>query len=85
MLELEGDLRGVGRRYGVFRSSAKQVGPQSMMERSTSALIQAMCGVRSFGAVGQLCLDEVYSPVQAMLDRELVRYGTRLEAGIGGA
>ena len=45
-------------------------------------LWQAMLGSRVFGAVGQLCIDEVYSPVQAVLDRELVRYGKRLLAGI---
>ena len=59
---------------GVFRSNSKTVGSQAMMERTASAIWQALLGVRAFSAVGQLSVDEVYSPVQAILDRELLKY-----------
>jgi trimethylamine:corrinoid methyltransferase-like protein len=75
-------LFGAAGRGGAFRTNGKRVDAQTVMERTASFLWQAMLGCRVFGAVGQLCLDEVYSPVQAVLDRELVRYGERLMAGI---
>ena len=59
---------------GMFRSSSKTVDAQAMMERTASAVWQAMLGARVFGAVGQLSVDEVYSPVQAILDREILKY-----------
>jgi len=60
--------------YGSFRSNAKTVDAQSVMERTASAMWQALLGVRIFGAVGQLSVDEVYSPVQAILDKEILKY-----------
>jgi trimethylamine:corrinoid methyltransferase-like protein len=80
--ELMKGLFGTAGRGGAFRTNGKRVDAQTMMERTASFLWQAMMGARMFGAVGQLCIDEVYSPVQAVLDRELVRYGARLIAGI---
>jgi trimethylamine:corrinoid methyltransferase-like protein len=75
-------LFGMAGRGGAFRTNGKRVDAQTVMERTASFLWQALLGSRVFGAVGQLCLDEVYSPVQAILDRELVRYGERLLKGI---
>jgi trimethylamine:corrinoid methyltransferase-like protein len=80
--ELMKGLFGTAGRGGAFRTNGKRVDAQTMMERTASFLWQAMMGTRVFGAVGQLCIDEVYSPVQAVLDRELIRYGARLVAGI---
>jgi trimethylamine--corrinoid protein Co-methyltransferase len=82
--EVEAELRGRPRRYGVFRSNAKRVDAQSMSERAMSGLAQALGGVRSFGAVGQLCVDEVWSPLQAVLDRQILLYLQRVVRGFDG-
>jgi trimethylamine:corrinoid methyltransferase-like protein len=76
--ELTIGLFGSAGRGGAFRTNGKRVDAQTVMERTASFLWQAMLGARSFGAVGQLCIDEVFSPVQALIDRDLVRYGARL-------
>ena len=67
---------------GCFRSNGKRVDAQTLLERSNSFLWQVMLGSRRFGSVGQTCLDEVYSPVLAVLDGELLRYGKRLAGGL---
>ena len=73
----------IGRRpKGAFRTNGRVVDGQTMLERTASFMWQALLGIRNFGAVGQLCVDEVYSPVQAILDREILRYGQRLFDGI---
>jgi len=38
--------------------------------------------VRRFGGVGQLSIDEVFSPQQAVLDREILAYVERVLAGL---
>jgi len=83
--ELIEGLFGLAGRGGAFRTNGKRVDAQTVMERTASFLWQAMLGARVFGAVGQLCIDEVYSPVQAVLDREIARYGERLVGGIPGS
>lgn len=75
--ELENELRGYPRRYGVFRSNSRRVDAQSMCERSMTALWQGLNGIRSFGAAGQLCVDEVFSPLQAVLDMQILNYVKR--------
>jgi hypothetical protein len=83
-VDLESDLRGRPRRYGVFRTNARRVDAQCLIERSASALMQALNGVRSFGAVGQLAVDEVWSPLQAALDRQILLYVRRVVRGFDG-
>ncbi len=70
-------------RDGMFRSCAKQPDEQAACERTASVLWQALLGVRHFGAVGQLSVDEVFSPQQAVLDREILGYVERVVAGLG--
>jgi len=72
--ELWEGLTGQSLIYGSFRSNSKMADAQSMMERAASAMWQALLGVRVFGAVGQISVDEVYSPVQAILDKEILKY-----------
>ncbi|MFH1566418.1 MAG: trimethylamine methyltransferase family protein [Gemmatimonadota bacterium] len=88
VLQLLLHLTGRPVRQGSFRSTAKQPDEQAAAERAASALWQALLGVRRFGAVGQLSVDEVFSPQQAVLDREILRYVARvargLDAGPGG-
>ena len=55
---------------------------QAACERTASVLWQAMFGVRHFGAVGQLSVDEVFSPQQAVLDRAILGYVERVIKGL---
>jgi len=83
-VDLESELRGRPRRYGAFRTNARRVDAQCLIERSSSGLMQALNGVRAFGAVGQLCVDEVWSPLQAALDRQILLYMKRVVRGFDG-
>lgn len=65
-----------------FRSTAKRPNAQAACERTASALWQALHGGRQFGGVGQLSVDEVFSPQQAVLDREILHYVERVIRGI---
>jgi trimethylamine:corrinoid methyltransferase-like protein len=67
---------------GAFRSNARVPDMQAQVQRTASALWQAQLGARVFGAVGQICMDEVFSPVQAIYDREILHYVERLHAGL---
>jgi trimethylamine--corrinoid protein Co-methyltransferase len=75
-------LSGRPQRGGRFRSVAKAPDPQAACERTASALWQALLGARHFGAVGQLSVDEVFSPQQAVIDREILGYVERVVRGL---
>ncbi|MCM8757209.1 MAG: trimethylamine methyltransferase family protein, partial [Candidatus Omnitrophica bacterium] len=75
-------LTGQRPRYGVFRSVAKTPNAQAACERTASVLWQALLGARQFGAVGQLSVDEVFSPQQAVIDREILNYVKRVIDGL---
>jgi trimethylamine:corrinoid methyltransferase-like protein len=81
-LQMTAYLRGRPERSGRFRSVAKRPNAQAACERTASVLWQALLGVRRFGGVGQLSVDEVFSPQQAVLDREILNYVARLVAGL---
>ena len=74
-------VHGSPRRSGSFRSMAKQPDAQAMAERSFSVLLQALQGARQFSNAGQMSMDEVFSPEQAVLDREILRNVERIAAG----
>jgi len=74
-------LTGAPENTGRFRSVAKRPDIHAGTERTASALWQALLGARHFGAVGQLSIDEVFSPQQAVLDGEILSY---VERAIGG-
>jgi trimethylamine:corrinoid methyltransferase-like protein len=61
--------------------SPKRPDAQAACKRTASALWQALLGVRHFG-VGQLSIDEVFSPQQAVLDREILAYVERIVEGL---
>jgi trimethylamine:corrinoid methyltransferase-like protein len=67
---------------GRFRTVAKQPDEQAACERTASVLWQALAGARHFGAVGQLSVDEVFSPQQAAIDREILGYVERVIDGL---
>jgi len=81
-LQMHEYLTGRALRGGSFRSTAKRPDAQAACERTASVLWQALLGVRTFGAVGQLSVDEVFSPQQAVLDREILSYVERVVNGI---
>jgi len=81
-LQMTEYLSGRRVRAGQFRSAAKRPDAQAACERTASVLWQALLGARHFTAVGQLSVDEVFSPQQAVLDREILAYVERVLAGL---
>ena len=81
-LAMNAYLLGRPDRNGMFRSVAKQPDPQAACERIASVLFQSLMGVRCFGAVGQLSIDEVFSPQQAVIDAEILNYAKRTIKGL---
>jgi trimethylamine:corrinoid methyltransferase-like protein len=75
-------LTGQTVRGGLFRSTAKAPDEHAACERTATVLWQALLGVRHFGAVGQLAVDEVFSPQQAVIDREILAYVQRVIDGL---
>ena len=82
VLQMTEYLTGRPVRSGMFRTCAKQPDEQAACERAASVLWQALLGVRAFGAVGQLSVDEVFSPQQAVLDYDILGYVQRIVSGI---
>lgn len=82
MTELWQGLFGVMPLGGAFRTNSRRVDAQALTERTASFMWQVMLGLRHFSAVGQLCIDEVYSPVQAILDLEMAQYANRILSGL---
>jgi trimethylamine:corrinoid methyltransferase-like protein len=81
-LQMTGYLTGQAVRGGRFRTVAKRPDAQAACERTASALWQALLGVRHYGGVGQLSVDEVFSPQQAVLDAEILGYVERVIRGL---
>ena len=81
VLQMQAFLTGRPARGGTFRSVAKRPDAQAACERTASVLWQALLGVRHFGAVGQLSVDEVFSPQQAVIDQAILGYVQRLMRG----
>ncbi|MBM3472703.1 MAG: hypothetical protein FJX75_05455, partial [Armatimonadetes bacterium] len=82
VLQVTAHLAGQLVRSGVFRTTAKIPDEHAACERTASVLWQALLGVRHFGAVGQLSVDEVFSPQQAVIDREILAYVQRIMDGL---
>ena len=82
VLQMSEYLTGRQVRGGSFRSVAKRPDAQAVCERTASVLWQALLGARHFGAVGQLSVDEVFSPQQVVLDREILGYVRRVVEGM---
>ena len=81
-IEMSGFLMGNTLRSGRFRSVAKRPDAQAMTERTASVLWQSLLGIRNYGGIGQLSVDEVFSPEQAVLDGEIMAYIERLIRGV---
>ena len=57
-----------------LESSSCAVDTQGAMEKTASGFLAALHGVRFFRGAGSLCVDDLYSPVQFVIDLEIVRY-----------
>jgi trimethylamine---corrinoid protein Co-methyltransferase len=78
----------MNRHYGVpvvgsrsIRSMAKRPGPQASAEKAASAVVGALAGSKVFYGGGLLSLDELFSPIQLVIDCEIRDYAQRLAAG----
>jgi len=61
---------------------AKRPGAQAAMEKTAAAAFAVVLGGAGLGAGGSLSADEVFSPVQLLLDRELRDWLTRACRGV---
>ena len=58
----------------LLETSSAAVDEQAAMEKMACGLLGAMQGARSFGYAGVLCVDDLYSGVQFVIDVEMVNY-----------
>ncbi|MEM2303667.1 MAG: trimethylamine methyltransferase family protein, partial [Candidatus Bathyarchaeia archaeon] len=65
-----------------FRTVAKQVDIQAQVEKASSATVGVLTGPGAFIHAGLLSIDEIFSPVQLIIDCELAKYLTRLAKGL---
>jgi len=65
-----------------FRTMAKEVDAQAQVEKASSATVGVLTGTGVFEMSGKLSIDEVFSPVQLVIDCETARYLTRLAKGL---
>jgi hypothetical protein len=61
---------------------AKRAGVQAAVEKSTLMMAGALNGASYFDGLGTLSLDEVFSPVQLVLDIEIMNHVSRVVAGM---
>jgi trimethylamine--corrinoid protein Co-methyltransferase len=64
-----------------IRTMAKRPGSQAAAEKAASAVVGALAGSRSFMGAGTLSVDEVFSPEQLIIDREIADYAQRVADG----
>jgi len=69
---------------GNIHTNAKLPGAQSCAEKSSLMTAGALLGARSFGSVGLLSLDEIFSAEQLIYDLEIRDHIQRLVQGIDG-
>ena len=74
-------------RYGIpvvaksLLTTAKEPDAHAGAEKAAHTLAAALAGARIFTNAGLLSVDEVFSPEQALIDREIVRYARRVCRG----
>jgi trimethylamine:corrinoid methyltransferase-like protein len=67
---------------GSFHSMGRQPDPQSSAERTALALWQAIHGARRFHGAGQLAIDHIFSPQQAVIDDEILAIIAHVVGGL---
>ncbi len=75
-------VAGAQGRWGQLHSMARTPDQQAAAERCASALWQGLLGIRNFHCAGQLAQDEVFSPIQVMIDEEIMRFAEHTCKGI---
>jgi len=65
-----------------IHTHAKQSGVQAVMDKTVLAAAGFSAGSRYFSGLGSLSLDEIFSPMQLMLDTEMLHRMERLREGI---
>ena len=68
---------GKDRNIKLLHTTASTPGPQAQIERATSAMLGVLGGYTQFGQIGQLALDDVWSPAQLILDLDIVEHAAR--------
>jgi trimethylamine--corrinoid protein Co-methyltransferase len=64
-----------------IRTMAKRPGVQAAAEKGASAIAGALAGSRNFFGAGTLSVDEIFSPEQLIIDREIADYAHRVIQG----
>lgn len=64
---------------------AKKTGIQSAAEKGSLMMSGALLGARYFEGLGGLSLDEIFSPVELVLDCELMQHVSKIVAGFANA
>ncbi len=78
----------INRRYGCplvaksLLTTAREPDEQAAAEKSSHTLLAALLGFRIFTNAGFLSTDEYLSPVQMVIDHEIVEYVRRVVAGV---
>ena len=62
-------------------SMAKDVDGQAAAERMGCALADALRGAREFASAGMICMDELYSAEQLVIDRDIIKWVERFVCG----
>ncbi|MFQ5502919.1 MAG: trimethylamine methyltransferase family protein [Phycisphaerae bacterium] len=57
-----------------LETASPAIDEQAAMEKMATGLLAAMQGARSFGYAGVLCVDDVYSGTQFIIDLEIIEY-----------
>jgi trimethylamine--corrinoid protein Co-methyltransferase len=65
-----------------IRTTAQRPGVQACAEKAASAACGALAGSRRFSGAGMLSVDEIWSPEQLVIDREIADYAQRLVSGV---
>ena len=61
-------------RYALLETASPVVDAHAALEKMATGLMAAMQGCRRFGYAGVLCVDDVYSGAQFIIDLEIVEY-----------
>ncbi len=57
-----------------LETSSSAIDEQAALEKMATGLVAALQGARNFGYAGTLCVDDIYSGIQFVIDLEIVNY-----------
>jgi len=66
---------------GEMMSLAKDVDGQAAAERMGCAMADALRGARDFAGAGMICMDELFSAEQLVIDRDIIKWVERFVCG----